>query len=79
MCCAWMLPKHIPQAEVENNKEATAREEAEQIARWTATVQRVLDLRCDGVVDEAVWSEVGGRSGGGRCKLQYKGPWVFYA
>lgn len=51
------------QAEVENSKETVAREEAEQMARWTGTLQRVLDLRCEGVVDEAVWSDVrGGRT-----------------
>eukprot|EP00752_Nemacystus_decipiens_P011108 g9869.t1 len=45
-------------AEVAHNKEAAAKAEAEQMARWTATLQRVLDLRCNGVVDEAVWSDV---------------------
>lgn len=39
--------------------------------RWAATLKRVLDLRCQGVVDPVVWSEVscGGeyvnRGGGG--------------
>eukprot|EP00903_Cladosiphon_okamuranus_P007108 g6906.t1 len=49
---------HAKRAEVENSKETAAREEAEQMARWTGTLQRVLDLRCEGVVDEAVWSDV---------------------
>lgn len=47
------------QAAVERKKEDASREEQEQIGRWSNTLAKVLDLRCDGVTDEAVWTEVG--------------------
>lgn len=46
------------QAADERTKETAVREEEEQIARWAGTLKRVLDLRCEGVVDQAVWGEV---------------------
>lgn len=50
----------IQQAAVERKREDASREEQEQISRWSSTLSKVLDLRCDGVTDEAVWKEVGG-------------------
>lgn len=52
-------------AAVQRKKEDASREEQEQIDRWASTLTKVLDMRCDGVTDEAVWKEVGGREGGG--------------
>ncbi|CAN0175753.1 unnamed protein product, partial [Ectocarpus fasciculatus] len=49
---------HAKRASAEQSKEEAARGEEEQIARWAATLKKVLDLRCEGVVDPAVWSEV---------------------
>ncbi|CAM9319484.1 unnamed protein product [Ectocarpus sp. 6 AP-2014] len=49
---------HTKRASAAHSKEATARGEEEQIARWAATLKKVLDLRCEGVVDEAAWNEV---------------------
>ncbi len=51
-------PSERMQAANESNREAAAREAEERMARWSSTLQRALDLRCEGVVDETVWSEV---------------------
>lgn len=46
------------QAAVERQKEDAEKEEEAQIKRWESTVTTIMQLRCEGVTDEAKWMEV---------------------
>lgn len=61
------------QATVEREKAEAAHQEEEQIQNWRNTLGKVMDLRSDGVTDEAQWNQV--RKGASRYLSRGEGLW----